>query len=184
VAKQKRPPTPLIDAAQAFDDALHEYGHLAELFLRTPLSTAKQLERINEILQEIAGNEERLGASGKALAEQVAAARDKQQQLAQQMIQRLPEVKQRMEQLRDLLARFEQLGADAGDLNRDAAAASASRDRAVHKELAGRMNGLAERALEVAGVAREMDFEEIATKAHALHQQLLAATKKLEHATL
>jgi len=183
MGKQKRA-SPLLDAAGAFDDALHEYAHLSELFLRSPLSTAKQLERINEILGEIGGMEERLGATGKALAEQVTAARERQLGLAQQMIARLPEVKRRMEQLRDLLARFEELGVDAGSLNQTASAVGASRDPATTGELVTRMNALAERAAEVAGAAREADFEEIASKAHALHQQLVAACRKLESATL
>jgi hypothetical protein len=180
VAKPKRPPTALLEAAEAFDDALHDYTQLAELLLRTPLTSSKHLERVRDILAEIAGNEERLAACGKTLAEQVAASRDRQEQLAQQMIQRLPEVKERMEKLRDLHVRLETLGTDGGQLSRDTAAAG--RDRPAQKDIAARMRALADRAAEIAKDAHALDFEEVAQRAHALAQQLASATRKLENA--
>ena len=184
MSRAKRPPSPLVEATQAFDDALHDYTQLAEMFLRTPLAGAKQLERLNEILQEIAAAEQRLGAAGQTLAEKVSESRERQQALGQQMIDRLPLLKQRMEQLRDLHARFEALGEAAGGLNKDVAAASDSRDRAVRTELAGRMRALVERASELARDARALDFEELGNRAHALSQQLHSATRKLETAAL
>ena len=52
MAKQDR--TPLVDAAQEFDDQLATYARLGELFLKTPLGSVKHLERANQTLQEIA----------------------------------------------------------------------------------------------------------------------------------
>ena len=50
----------LADAAAGFDDELAAYTRLGDLFLKTPLSSVKHLERANATLAEIAACEERL----------------------------------------------------------------------------------------------------------------------------
>ena len=46
------------------------------------------------------------------------------------------------------------------------------------------MQALSMRASELAGAAKQADFEELAARAHALHQQLLSAHHKLKLAVV
>jgi hypothetical protein len=173
----RRKDSPLADAAAAFDDALEAHTRAAELFVRSPLATTKHLDRVNELLTEIAAAEEALRESGTALATQVAAARDRQEELAKKILERLPEVQERNSQLRTLLDDFSALGAEAGELNTRASSMSP-------KDLAAELAGLAVRAETLAATARAAGFEELAVQAHALHQRLAASAKKLSGATL
>src|SRR5258705_8675132 len=86
----KPPASPLLLAAQAFDDELQTYTRLAELFVKSPLTTTKHLDRINETLGEIAGCEQRLGETGRALVGALATAREQQERLAVQVVERIP----------------------------------------------------------------------------------------------
>jgi hypothetical protein len=183
----KRPTqtSPLVEAALAFDEELAAYARLGELFVKSPLVSAKHLERATQTLGEVTACEERLAAAGQRLAQEVSAARDRQEGLAQAMVERLPALRERNERLAALLGELEALGAEAGALN---ASATETHQRggaaAVAGELGDRMLALATRAEEVAARAREAQFDELASQAHALHQQLLAATKKLQAASL
>ena len=79
----------LVAAATAFEEQLAEYARLAELLLRTPLTSVKHLERANQVIEEIGATEERLGATGRGLAQAISDARDRQQALADQMVAHL-----------------------------------------------------------------------------------------------
>ena len=57
--------SPLTEAATAFDAELVVYARLGELFLKTPLTSLKQLERANQLIGEIADCEQRLQDCGK-----------------------------------------------------------------------------------------------------------------------
>src|SRR5688572_17770512 len=105
--KRTTSPSPLTEAAQAFADELSSYLHLSEAFQRAPLSSTRHLERVNELLGQIAASEQRLAGCGQQLATAVTVAREQQEKQAQQTIARIPEVKARMENLRSLLAQFE-----------------------------------------------------------------------------
>jgi len=174
---KRKAPSPLVEAAQAFDDALEAHARNAELFVRTPLTSTKHIERANELLGEIAGAEDRMRERSAALAEAVAVARDRQEQLARDIIARLPEIKARNEQLMTLLAAYQALGNEAGALNATAAGTNP-------RELVEALHAIAERATTLATDARAAGFEELATQAHALHQRLASAAKKLHGATL
>src|SRR5687768_230688 len=181
--RPSRPTSELVEAAQAFDDELHAYAQLAETLIKTPLSTMRQLERIHETLAEIGACEERLGVTSQRLAAAVTGTRDKQQELARQMIERLPTIKERNEQLRALMGEFEALGNEASALNARAAELKGATDQiAATRELATQLEALASRAEQVAQRAREAHLEELASQAHALHQSLAAACKKLQAA--
>jgi hypothetical protein len=175
MAKRTRSPSPLIEAAEAFDDALRAYTQLSEQFVKTPLSSSRQLERANEVLQEIVGCEERLGAAGQDLAAAVGAARDRQEQLARDVLDRLPVLEARNQHLAELLGQFEALGQEAAALN-------ATITTADPREVAATTAGLATRADALAGAARDAAFDELASQAHAMYQRLLAASKKLSRA--
>ena len=196
--KPRKPPSPLVEAAQAFEEELQSYASLSEAFVRAPLDSAKHLERASELLGEIAGSEQRLGDCGRQLAEAVGAARDDQERRAQGTLARVPVLKQRTAELAGLLKQLQELGAEAVGLNETAAllakrgpvgqdgndgGQSGAEDRAGAADAARKMSeaiaGLSRRAQQVAVSAREHDFEDIARQAHALHQQLLAAHRKL-----
>src|SRR6185436_6976225 len=181
-----QPGSPLIEAVQAFEGELASYAHLSESFQRAPLTSTRQLERANETLGLIAASEQRLSACGQRLAEAVAQVRDRQEALARATLERVPAVKQRMEELRALLVQFEPVGKEAAALNETAAALGKrgaeppenQTERA--RTLTDQMHALSVRAQEVAGLARAAEFEELASRAHALHQQLLSAHHKLK----
>lgn len=188
-AKKNQPGTPLMDAVAAFEEELATYGQLSDAFQRAPLGTTKQLERANETLGQIAASEQRLGQCGQGLAQAVSDARDQQERLARATLERVPAVKQRMEELRGLLAQFEALGKEASALNETAAALNQhgpgpDEQTQRARELTARMQALSQRAHELAGLARSADFEELANRAHALHQQLLSGYNKLKLAVL
>ncbi len=167
----------LVEAAQQLDDALEAHARAAELFTRTPLTSTKHIERANELLGEIAGAEEILRERGAALAQAVSDARDRQEQLAQDILARLPLIQERNALLQQLLTDFQLLGGEAATVN---ATASGSNP----KDLAASLLALAERATALAVRAHDADFEELASQAHALHQKLGALAKKLQGVTL
>lgn len=177
MAGKKKQDSALIAAALAFDEALDAHGRAAELFVRTPLATTRQLERANELLDEIAAAEEQLRVRGAALGAAVTEARDRQEKDASAVVARLPYLKERNLQLQALLQTFQVLGADAVELNSSAAGASPA-------DLAARVTAMSERAAALAGDARVNGFEELANQAHALHQRLAATARKLQPAVL
>ncbi|MGH6921644.1 MAG: transketolase-like TK C-terminal-containing protein, partial [Geminicoccaceae bacterium] len=77
MAKRAASDSPLTAAAQAFDEQLATYARLARLLLDAPLTSAKHVEKANSFLEQIAATEGRLGATGKQLAEEIAAARER-----------------------------------------------------------------------------------------------------------
>jgi predicted nucleic acid-binding Zn-ribbon protein len=179
--------TPLAEAAQTFDDELDRYAALAEAFTKSSLATTRQLERANEAIDEIVAAEERLRGAGQKLIEAVAAARQRQEALAQGVIDRLPAIRERNAQLRELLGEMAAIGVETGALNDRAAeiskdGAEAARHDPRARELAVAMDTLQQRAATLADKARAADFEELAHQAHALHQRLLSAWKKLDKA--
>jgi hypothetical protein len=179
----------LLEAAQAFDDELASYTSLSEAFQRAPLASSKHLERINDLLGQIAASEQRLAACGQRLAEAVGGARELQEGQAKLTLERIPEVKARMDLLRGLLAQFEELGQQAGALNQTAAGLGKGGEQGEApitgvRELAAHMHTLSMRASELAGAAKQADFEELAARAHALYQQLLSAHHKLKLAVV
>jgi hypothetical protein len=187
--KPKRLPSPLLEAAQAFEDELISYAHLSDSFARAPLDSARHLERASDILGQIAASEHRLGECGRRLADAVTGARDDQEKLAQRTIERVPLLKKRTADLAGLLKQLQELGGQAMGLNDTAAelsdkptevgAGSDTDRKARARQLSEAIHGLSRQAQEVATSAKENDFEDIARQAHALHQQLLAAHRKL-----
>jgi hypothetical protein len=180
-------PSPLAEAAQAFEDELTRYAQLGEAFVRAQLATTKQLERANQAVDEIVAQEQRLGAAGQRLVAAVTEARQRQEALAQAVLDRLPEVRARNEAFRELLGELAAIGVETGELNERAAVisqggAEAARHDPASRELATRMDALQARAGRLAERARDVAFEELASQAHALHQRLLAAWKKLDQA--
>jgi hypothetical protein len=188
--KQPSPFSPLIDAAQAFADELQSYALLSESFQRAPLVSAKHLERINETLTQIGASEQRLSECGQALAQAVSDARLQQERLAQATIDRIPAVQARTAMLADLVNQFDRLGREVATLNQAATAlarpgAEPPADAGVRKRaLTSDLKDLSERAQALTAAAHAADFDELAHRAHTLHQQLFSAHKKMELAEL
>ena len=188
-AGKRKATSALLDAAQAFDDELASYTSLSEAFQRAPLASSKHLERVNDLLGQIAASEQRLAACGQRLAEAVGGAREVQETQARRTLERIPEVKARMDHLRALLAQFEELGQQAGAINQAAVSLGKGTEQGGTpitgvRELAAEMQALSVRASELAVAAKQAEFEELAGRAHALHQQLLSAHHKLKLAVV
>jgi hypothetical protein len=177
--------TPLTEAAAAFDAELATYTRLGQLFVKTPLSSVKHLERANSTLADIAACEERLQAAGQQLVAALAGARQQQEELAQQVVAHVPVVRERNQQFQDLMAELGALAGEVGGLNAMIATrggngdASAAPTPADARDVSATVLGLSTRAEQLAERAREAELEELATQAHALHQKLQAIGKKL-----
>jgi hypothetical protein len=176
--------SPLVQAATAFDEELAIYARLGELFLKTPLTTLKQLERANQTLGEIADCEQRLSDAGKRLIEALTGARQKQEQLSQSVVDYAPTVAARNTKLRELMQAMAELATDVqsvnalvlqknGDQQSDAA-------RPDPGDVSSKVLALSERADQLATTCREAEFAELAEQAHSLHQRLKAIGTKLQ----
>ena len=179
--------TELADAAAGFDSELAAYTRLGELFVAAPVSSVKQLERANATLGDIAACEERLQAAGQRLVQALAAARSRQEQLAKDVVARVPVVQSRNQQLKQLMTDLAAVATDVGGLNaailgRDNGDATQHPTAETARDISATLIALSERAAQLAAAAHEAEFEELATQAHALDQRLQAIGKKLHKA--
>jgi predicted nucleic acid-binding Zn-ribbon protein len=175
----KSDPSALTAAAEAFDEALTAYARLGELFLRAPMDTLKHLERANSTLNELADSEQRLQQTGQQMIAAIAAARDRQQALAQEIIERAPALQERNTRLGELMAALHEIAGEVGKLNDDIASRPATPTTPT-TDVSAAVLALSERAETLAKRARELDFTELADQAHALYQRLQAIGKKLK----
>lgn len=174
----KRPAdSALAQAALAFDEQLAAYNRLADLLLRTPLTTEKQLVRANQTLEEIAAAEQGLEATGQALARAIGLAHGRQRALAEQVVAHLPAVQARNQGLRELVTEMQALGNELREINAAAAGGAAVR------EVEERVAALAAQAEALAVRARDAGLDDTASQAHAMHQQMLAVVRKLRTVT-
>lgn len=169
----KPDPTALTQAAGAFDEALAAYQRLGELFLRSPLESLKHLERTNSTLNELADAETRLQVTGQLLIAAISSSRDRQQALAQQILERAPALAVRNARLGELMAGLHEIASEVQKVNTEMATAGTQE----HMRIA--MVALVERATALTKSAREAEFPELADQAHALCQRLIAITTKL-----
>jgi len=170
----------LIAAATAFDDELAIYARLGELFVKTPLTSLKHLERANHTLGELAECEQRLQLAGQHLLEALGAARQRQEQLASAVVAHAPHVQARNAELKDLMTAMAELGAEAGAINAQVAPSNGSGGRPDPGDVSAKVHALAERAEQLSQRARVAELEEVASQAHALHQRLLVIATKLQ----
>jgi predicted nucleic acid-binding Zn-ribbon protein len=178
----------LVEAAAQFASELESYGRLGDLFLKTPLSSVKHLERANQTLQEIAACEARLQAAGQELVRVLAGARTQQEALSKGVVEHVPTVQKRNERLRELMDELTAVAGEVGGLNTQIQHKSGNGDATVPPSTADARDvsetalALSDRAEKLATTAREAEFEELATQAHSLHQRLQAIGKKLAKA--
>ena len=164
-------------AAQAFDEALAHYTRLGELFLRAPLDSLKHLERANATLADLAESEQQLQTTGQLLVAAIAVARDRQQAIAQQVVDRAPALQARNAQLAEMMKTLQEITADVGRLNEDLAGTGVAPTE--HVDMATAVFALADRADQLAHRARTNELVDLADQAHALTQRLQALAKKL-----
>jgi hypothetical protein len=178
----------LAEAASAFEEELAAYARLGELFLKTPLSSVKQLERANTTLGEIAACEERLQAAGQRMVKALSASRTRQEELSRDVLAHVPLVQERNRRLNELMTELTAVAGEVGGINHALAGrrenGDATRPPSVEdaRGISGTVLALSERAERLAATARDAEFEELATQAHALHQRLQAVGKKLQSA--
>ena len=176
----------LTDAAAAFDAELATYARLGKLFLETPLSSVKQLERANQTLSDIAACEERLQAAGQALVIALSGARQRQEDLAKDVVAHVPNLQARNQRLKLLTGELGALANDVSGLNQILAHRGENGDStqpptaADALDVSSKVFALSERAEQLSRAAREAELEELHTQAHALHQRLQAIGKKLQ----
>jgi predicted nucleic acid-binding Zn-ribbon protein len=180
--------TELAAAAAGFDQELAAYTRLGELFVSTSLSSVKHLERANTTLAEIADCEGRLQAAGQRMVQALAAARTRQEQLAKDVVARVPLVQDRNRRLNELMAELSAVAGEVGGLNtaitglRDNGDPTRPPTADTARDVSASLLALSERAAQLAAHAREAEFEELGEQAHALHQRLAAIGKKLHKA--
>src|SRR4051812_41926914 len=161
--------TELTEAAAGFDHELAAYTRLGELFVGAPVASVKQLERANTTLGEIAACEERLQAAGQRLAAALAAARAHQEQLARDVVARVPVVQDRNRRLQELMADLAGVATQVGALNtaiaghRDNGDATQAPTAESARDISTTLLALSERASELSTAARDAEFEELAT---------------------
>jgi len=178
----------LADAAAEFDKELAAYARLGKLFLETPMSSVKYLERANGTLAEIAQCEERLQNAGQTLVKALAGARDHQEQLAKAVVAHVPALQARNKRLQELMTDMGAVAAEVAGLNdiitkqKENGDSSKGPTQADARDVSEVVLSLSARAETLATAANEAEFEEVATQAHALHQRLLAIGKKLQKA--
>jgi DNA anti-recombination protein RmuC len=178
--------SPLVQAATAFDEELAIYARLGELFLKTPLTTLKHLERANQTLGEIADCEQRLSDAGKRLIEALTGARQQQEQLSQSVVDYAPTVQARNTKLRELMQAMAELATDVQSVNALVLQKNGDQGADASKpdpgDVSSKVLALSERAETLANTCREAEFAELADQAHSLHQRLKAIGTKLQKA--
>jgi hypothetical protein len=174
--------SPLTTAAAAFDDELASYARLAELFVKTPLSSLKQLERANATLTDLAACEGRVQAAAQVLLHALGVARGTQEGLAAEVVARAPELEKRNRELRAVMDDMAALAAEVGEVNAAIAGDTNKPTTADVAAMSAQLRTLSSRAEQLADTARAAGFDEVASQAHALHQRLLAISNKLAHA--
>src|SRR5690348_9816991 len=155
-------PSPLSDAAAAFDAELVIYARLGELFLKTPLTSLKHLERANETIGQIAECEQRLQDCGKRLIEALTQARAKQENLSNAVVAHAPTVQARNAQLKELMLQMGQLATDAAAVNAQVLSQNGDGSQEGVKidtgEVSSAVLAISERALTLAGAAHDAEF--------------------------
>ena len=178
--------SPLVQAATQFDEELAIYARLGELFLKTPLTSIKHIERANQTIGEIADCEQRLSDAGKRLIEALTAARQEQEVLSQKVVAHAPTLQARNAKLRELVTAMGELSTDVQTVNSEVLQKNGDQQQDAAKpdpgDVSSKVLALSDRAEKLADTCREADFAELADQAHSLHQRLKAIGTKLQKA--
>ncbi len=199
--KKPSEPSPLVAAAEAFDESLRRFAALAEGLRSTSLDSSHGLGRAADALKEVADCEEDLQTRAKTLIAALGAAREAQEAQTELVRSRALEIQARSEEYATLLGRFEAIGVDAAELNTVTQRLASQRklgdklaDRPGEQglsegdvssllselgEIEERMAGVVTTSEGLANDARRADFDDLHRKTDALRQQLLAARNRI-----
>jgi hypothetical protein len=191
-SKKPTETSPLVEAASAFDETLRRFGALVESAGRAELDSGEGLARAAGALEKVAACEEEIQQRAQALSAALTAAREAQETQTLAIGARALEVQKRTEDYANLLRRLEGVGQNAADLNAGAQKLAAANkvDRQMPQEtisamllqlgeLETQMESVAVATEALAGDARGAHFDDVARKADALRQQLLAARNRV-----
>jgi hypothetical protein len=118
----------------------------------------------------------------------LASSRDQQEQLAKAVVAHVPALQARNQRLQELMVEMGAVAGEVSGLNdvivkqKENGDASKGPSQADARDVGETVLALATRAEALAAQAREAEFEEVATQAHALHQRLDVIGKKLQKA--
>ncbi len=191
----KKPPetSPLVAAAEAFDESLRRFAALAEGLRSAALDSSHGLGRAADALKEVADCEEDLQSRARTLIGALGTARAAQEGQAELVRTRALEIQARSGEYAVLLGRFEAIGVDAAELNtvtqRLASQRKLSEQGLTEGDVSSLLSELGEIEERMASVvssseglandARSAHFDELHRKTDALRQQLLAARNRI-----
>jgi uncharacterized coiled-coil DUF342 family protein len=178
--------SPLIQAAEAFDEQLARFDAAAETVKKAPLTSGKHLERAAEVLKEVASIDEKLGEQVRALVSVINDVRDRQQQQAAAVLERAQELQRRTNEFQALQEKYAGLGKVAGELNEALQTSLQSAGGQPVPEMASTLSKVGERlglaadeAQALANEAQEKEFSDMVRHADALRQQVLSTKNRL-----
>ena len=192
---QKKPPetSPLVAAAEAFDESLRRFAALAEGLRSAGLGSGHGLGRAADALKEVADCEEDLQTRARTLIGALGTAREAQERQTELVRSRALEIQARSGEYAALLGRFEAIGVDAAELNAVTQRLASQRklgEQGLNEgdvsSLLSELDEIEERMATViagseglANDARSADFDDLHRKTDALRQQLLAARNRI-----
>jgi len=190
VSQRTTDPSNLAAAAAALEAELGRYEELARELQHGHLVSDKDLRRAAQSLNALRTSDARLGELVQALVAAIGAARDRQQAQADAVQVQAEKIRQRSDTLGRLLARWEALGSDAGEVNRLVQQAiaqagetnggeSASGLGPAFHEVDERLGRLAEDAGGLVAAAEADEFADLARRAESLRAQLLSTRNRL-----
>jgi len=161
-------------AAAALEAELRRFEQVAELAARLELKSQKNLERAARAAQDAGEAQGRVAERVRALVEEIARARERQEDQAKHLELRAQQIRSRRELLDALLARFAQLGNEAAEVN-----ALLMKGGGVD-EAEERLGRVASSAEELLRDAERDGFEDAVRQAESVRHQSLSARNKLK----
>jgi chromosome segregation ATPase len=179
---------PLTIAASALEGEIKRFEDLVAELGRLGVNSEKSLGRARQLLEEVAGYEERLGAHLRELSLAMQRSQERQEVAMKQALENAERIRLRHETRSQLLERVNALGERARDINEPMAALTAEAGEPANaqvvlnsvKEVSVRIDQVIEEAAALAAAAREADWVDIGRDADVLKQQLQAARNKLQ----
>lgn len=181
----------LTAAAAALETELHRYTELAQMAVRVPLTSEKNVDRAARAIVDAAESEKRVLGHVQSLVQAISAAREAQQASASAVSAHGQAVAEKRAALDALLARFEKLGEVAKTLNaavqkiagyKGNPYAGGEEANEMQEAIAAMETGMAtcaEHAQLLAADAHTGGFEELGRQAEGLRQQILSVKNRL-----
>jgi uncharacterized coiled-coil DUF342 family protein len=187
MTKNGKAESPLLQAAEAFVEQLERFESAAESVKKAPMSSGKHLERVAEVLKEVANIDDRLGEQVRALVSVINEVRDRQQHQAQTVLECAQQLQKRTSEFQALQEKYSSLGRLASELNETLQGAMQTSGGqgtpALSVTLAQvneRLGQAADEAKGLAEEAQERDFTDMVRHADSLRQQVLSTKNRLQ----